>query len=85
MELDEKGKRALRELSDAVNDAIERSPVVADAISRLREMGYEPNLNLRLEIDLQEIFDTFETIPEMAELHLTDDDLRTLQRMKIKI
>ena len=85
MELGGKEKRAVRDLGDAVNMAIEQSPVVADAIDHLRRMGYEPNLNLKLEIALQEILGDPEELSEDFELELTEDDLRTLRRMKIKI
>ena len=48
--------------------------------------GYEPHLNLKLEIGLQEITFTGQTgeFSENLELELTDEDVRTLRRMKIK-
>ncbi len=85
MELDGKGKKALQELGDAVNAAVEQSPIVAAAMDDLRRMGYEPNISLKLEIDLQEILGSNKEFSEEGKLHLTDDDLRTLQRMKIKL
>lgn len=85
MELDKKAKTAVSELSDAINVAIEKNLRVADAIKYLREIGYEPNLTLKLEISLQEIFDDFDDYPEEIELELTDEDLRTLRRMKIRL
>ena len=89
MELNDDAKRAVRELGDAINSAIERSPRVNDAINHLREIGYEPNLTLRLEIGLQEIVGGSESEREEfspdVELELTDEDLRTLRRMKIKL
>ncbi len=84
MELDEDAKRAVRELGDAINAAVEKSERVADAIKHLREIGYEPNLTLKLEIGLQEIGDGFDEAQDEAELDLTDEDLLTLRRMKIK-
>ena len=84
MELDKNAKTAVRELSDAINAAIEKNLRVAEAIKYLREIGYEPNLTLKLEIGLQEIFDDFDDFPEEIELELTDEDLRTLRRMKIR-
>ena len=85
MELDQNAKTAVRELSEAINTAIEKNTRVADAIKNLREIGYEPNLTLKLEIGLQEIIDDFEDFSEEIELELTDEDLRVLQRMKIKL
>ncbi len=87
MESDEKQKLAVQELGKAINTAIEQSPTVADAIEYLRGMGFEPNLNLKLEIGLEEIEDfVAEELPvEELDLELTDEDMRTLQRMKIII
>jgi hypothetical protein len=86
MQLDENSKRAVRELGDAINRAVEKSVRVAEAIESLREIGYEPHLNLKLEIGLQEITFTGQTgeFSEGPELELTDEDVRTLRRMKIK-
>ena len=83
MELNETAKQAVRELGDAINGAVEKSARVADAIEALREIGYEPNLTLRLEIGLMEIGGAGD-FPEDIELDLTDEDLRTLRRMKIR-
>lgn len=85
MKLDDNAKKAVRELGDAINSAIEQSNRVSEAIEHLRELGYEPHLNLKLEIGLQE-FEHGETeeTHEDFELELTDEDLRTLRRMKIK-
>jgi len=84
MELDVNAKKAVRELGDAINAAVEKSLRVADAIETLRALGYEPNLTLKLEIGLQQIENGFDDFPEEIELDLTDEDLRTLRRMKIR-
>jgi hypothetical protein len=84
MELDDNAKEGVRELGDAINAAVEKSVRVANAIKALREIGFEPNLTLKLEIGLQEIGAGVEDLPESVELELTDEDLHTLRRMKIK-
>ena len=84
MELDKNAQRAVRELGEAINKAIESSERVADTIEYLRELGFEPNLMLKLEIGLQEINKESRDFHEEIELDLTDEDLRTLRRMKIK-
>ncbi len=84
MELSQDAKKGVRELGDAINGAVEKSRRVADAIEFLRNIGYEPNLTLKLEIGLQEINED-EDSGEEIELELTDEDLRTLHRMKIRI
>ena len=85
MALSGKENKAVQELSEAVNAAIEQSPVVADALENLRRLGYEANLNLKLEVGLQEIDEQPLEPVEEIELELTEDDLRTLRRMKIRI
>ena len=86
MNLDDNAKKAVRELGDAINSAIEQSRRVSDAIELLRELGYEPHLNLKLEIGLQETGQSeLGDATGDFELELTDEDLRTLRRMKIKI
>ncbi len=85
MELDRKEKRAVSELGDAVNEAIEESLIVSNAIERLRLMGYEPNLNVKLEIGLQEIVGVQNETSAEVLLDLTEDDVRTLRGMKIKV
>lgn len=85
MELDDIEKKAVRELGEAINASIEKSPRVAEAIEYLRELGYEPNLLIKLEIGLQEVDDFFDDFDEDVELDLTDEDVRTLRRMRINI
>lgn len=81
MNLDREAKDAVQNLSDSINGAVERSFAVRDAIENLRGLGYEPVLTLKLEIGLQKTGDAAE---EILELDLTDDDVRTLQKMKIR-
>ena len=83
MELDQTAKKAVRKLGDAINSAVEKSVHVSEAIDALRDLGYEPNLTLKLEIGLMKIGDGFNDVPKEIELELTDEDVRTLRRMKI--
>ena len=85
MELDQNAKKSVRELGDAINAAVEKSVRVSEAIENLRELGYEPNLTLKLEIGLQEIEESFGDFPEDIELELTDEDVQALRRMKIRL
>ena len=71
-------------MGTAINSAVEKSSLVADAIERLREAGYDMELTLRLEIALREQT-VDESSAEEAALELTDEDMRTLRRMKIRI
>lgn len=92
MELNEEAQEVVRELGSAINSAIENSPRVAAAIDNLREVGYELQLTLKLEIGLREIgaedgADEAERWKPEKDLkfELTDEDLRTLKRMKIRL
>jgi len=83
LEIDDDAKEIVREIGTAINESVENSSKVAEAIERLRDAGYEMELTLRLEIGLR---------PHAGEqgegdttLDLTDEDVQVLQRMKIRI
>jgi D-serine deaminase-like pyridoxal phosphate-dependent protein len=92
LEINDDAKELVQEIGEAINAAVERSPEVADAISRLRAAGYEMELTLKLEIGLRETGvdddDAAATAAEADEqaalLELTDEDRRTLRSMKIR-
>jgi len=87
LEINDDAKELVQEIGAAINTAVERSPEVADAISRLRAAGYEMELTLKLEIGLRELDtedDAAATDAEDALLELTDEDRRTLRSMKIR-
>ena len=85
MEINEDAKQIVQDLGTAINSAVEASPQVAEAIQRLREAGYDMELTLRLEIGLRERSAEEEMEAEEATLELTDEDRRTLRRMKIRL
>jgi len=85
LDIDERAKEIVQEIGTAINESVESSPRVAEAIDRLRDAGYEMELTLRLEIALRPNSGNDEANEEEGELSLTDDDLQILQRMKIRI
>ena len=85
MEIDDEAKQIVQDLGTAINSAVEKSTQVTEAIERLREAGYEMELTLRLEIALRQQSEDEATEPQEAALELTDEDMRTLRRMKIRI
>jgi hypothetical protein len=90
VELSDEAKEAVKELGAAINSAIEKSTRVADSIDKLRELGFLAQLTLRLEIGLQDLSeledgDAQPHIETEIDLDLTEDDLRTLRQMKIKL
>ena len=85
MEIDDEAKEIVREIGTAINESVENSTKVAEAIERLREAGYEMELTLRLEIGLRPHAGDEETASDGANLELTEEDLQVLQKMKIRI
>jgi len=83
LEIDDDAKEIVREIGTAINESVENSPQVAEAIERLRDAGYEMELTLRLEIGLRPHSGNEEG--GEASLELTDEDVQVLQRMKIRI
>ncbi len=92
MELNDEAKIIVQEIAAAINSAVERSSDVAEAIDRLRSTGYDMELTLRLEIGLRErnareANDEPESDEDTTDSNfdLTDEDRRTLRRMKISL
>ena len=84
MDINERAKAIVQEIGTAINESVENSSKVAEAIERLRDAGYEMELTLRLEIGLRPNGDD-QTEADESELSLTDEDVQILQRMKIKV
>ena len=86
MELDDYVKELAEQVGTAINESVQDSPAVAAAIDRLREAGFDMELTLKLEIGLrpQSEDDAREQASD-GSLELTDEDLRILRSMKIKI
>ncbi len=85
MEINDEAREIVKELGAAINSAVERSAEVAQSIARLREAGYELELTLRLEIGLRPYDEEAQGEDGEVALDLTDEDMRTLRRMKIRI
>jgi len=85
MEIDDDAKEIVREIGTAINESVENSTKVAEAIERLREAGYEMELTLRLEIGLRPHAGDEDGMSDAANLELTEEDLQVLQKMKIRI
>lgn len=86
MEINDEAKQIVQDLCTAINSAVGESTEVAEAIERLREAGYQMELTLRLEIALRaHTQGEKEAGTKETPLELTDEDLHTLRRMKIRI
>jgi hypothetical protein len=84
LDIDDEAKEIVRDIGTAINESVENSAKVAEAIERLRDAGYEMELTLRLEIGLRP-HSGDEDSDKDTTLKLTDEDLQVLQRMKIRI
>ncbi len=85
MELDDHVKQLAEQVGTAINESVQESSNVAAAIERLREAGFDMELTLRLEIGLRPQTGEQEKGQSPGSLELTDEDVRILQAMKIKI
>ena len=85
MELDDYVKELAEQVGTAINESVQESPTVAAAIERLREAGFDMELTLKLEIGLRPQGDGEGETPTDGSLELTEEDLRILRSMKIKI
>ena len=85
MELDDYVKELAEQVGTAINESVQDSPTVAAAIERLREAGFDMELTLKLEIGLRPQTDDERGAQNDGSLELTEEDVRILRSMKIKI
>jgi hypothetical protein len=83
--MDEHTKKLAEEVGTAINESVQQSASVAAAIERLREAGFEMELTLKLEIGLRPQSQNESGSEGAGSLDLTEEDLRVLRSMKIKI
>jgi hypothetical protein len=83
--MDEQTKKLAEEVGTAINESVQQSASVAAAIERLREAGFEMELTLKLEIGLRPNNSDESSSDSEGSLELTDEDLRILRSMKIRI
>lgn len=86
MELDDYVKELAEQVGTAINESVQESASVAAAIERLREAGFDMELTLKLEIGLRPQSENADGEKSSdGSLELTEEDLRILRSMKIKI
>ncbi len=83
--MDEHTKKLAEEVGTAINESVQQSASVAAAIERLREAGFEMELTLKLEIGLRPQSQSETGSEGQGSLDLTEEDLRILRSMKIRI
>ncbi|MGH9357027.1 MAG: hypothetical protein ACRD10_12925 [Terriglobia bacterium] len=92
MELDEKFRRLIKELGNAINDSLSESDKVADAMARIRGAGYDLFLVLEVTIGFNKSAGASparrtRTLrrKEIQQFHFTTDDAEFLRGLKISI
>ena len=86
MELDDYVKELAEQVGTAINESVQESATVAAAIDRLREAGFDMELTLKLEIGLRPQGEESDREQSSdGSLDLTEEDLRILRSMKIRI
>jgi hypothetical protein len=85
LEMDEHTKKLAEEVGTAINESVQQSAIVAAAIERLREAGFEMELTLKLEIGLRAHIQGESGSEGESSLELTEEDLQVLRSMKIRI
>ena len=83
--MDEHTKQLAEEVGTAINESVQQSAGVAAAIEQLREAGFEMELTLKLEIVLRPLREDESGKDSDGSLELTDEDLKILRSMKIRI
>ena len=83
--MDEHTKKLAEEVGTAINESVQQWAIVAAAIERLREAGFEMELTLKLEIGLRPQSASETGNESEGSLELTEEDLRILRSMKIKM
>ena len=84
--MDEETKRLAEEVGTAINESVQQSAMVAAAIERLREAGFEMELTLKLEIGLRPQTGEGDSADQSdGPIDFTEEDLRILRSMRIKI
>ncbi|HVG19274.1 MAG TPA: hypothetical protein VNI02_09480 [Blastocatellia bacterium] len=85
--MNDRVKALLKELGDAINEAVTGSPRVESIMQDIRDNGYEAYLMIEANIAVQDKRLRAEDIPEGGappEEWFTDDDRRFLKRLRIE-
>ena len=91
MQIDDKLKGLIKELGDAINEALAQSVEIGTAIQNVRNAGYDVVLALEATIGFnkktEEQGDDTETVDSVSggKLKVTSQDLKFLQSLKISV
>ena len=90
--MDQQLKQLMKELGEAINESLADSDQIADVVSRIKEGGYDIFLVLEATIGVSKPGDKSSdktslvtTLSSNPELKISDQDLRFLKSLRIKI
>ena len=90
--MDQQLKQLMKELGEAINESLADSEPIADVVSRIKEGGYDIFLVLEATIGVSRPGDKTEdktsmvtTLSSNPELKVSDQDLKFLKSLRIKI
>ena len=87
LQIDDKLKGLLKELGEAINEALSQSVEINDAIQNVRNAGYEVVLALEATIGFNKkaAEEANAAPPDNGTLKVTSQDLKFLQELKISV
>ena len=90
--MDQQLKQLMKELGDAINESLSESEQIAEVVSRIKEGGYDIFLVLEATIGVSKQGERttdntslVSTLSTNTELKVSDQDLKFLKSLRIKI
>ena len=90
--MDQRLKQLMKELGEAINESLAESEPIADVVSRIKEGGYDIFLVLEATIGVSKPGEKSSdktslvtTLTSNPELKISDQDLKFLKSLRIKI
>jgi len=90
--VDQQLKQLMKELGDAINESLSDSESIAEVVARIKEGGYDIFLVLEATIGVSKQGETttdrtslVSTLSTNAELKISDQDVKFLKSLRIKI
>ena len=88
--MDDELKKLMKELGEAINQSVEESDQISDAMARIKAGGYDVFLVLEATIGFNQRSDAGETVRQQesassGELDITSQDLTFLRSLRIAV
>ncbi len=87
--MDQELKKLMKELGEAINQAVAESDQISDVMARIKAGGYDVFLVLEATIGFNQRSDSGDAVrqkhPSTGELDITSQDLKFLRSMRITV